>query len=82
MRCSVWRAVGNAAVLPTFMEPYEADDDSIVTRTGKDADAALKFLVEQNMVLVDGDDLDSPAVCRHVRCLVGRGVSSLGYQFV
>ena len=50
-----FRAVGKAAVLPMFMEPYEADDDSIVTRTSEDADTALTFLVEQNMVLVDGD---------------------------
>jgi hypothetical protein len=50
-----FRAVEKAAVLPTFVEPYEAEDGSIVTRTSEDADTGLKFLVEQNMVLVDGD---------------------------
>jgi hypothetical protein len=50
-----FRAVDKAAVLPTFVEPYEAEDGSLVTRTSEDADAALSFLVEQSMVVVDGD---------------------------
>ena len=50
-----FRAVDKAAVLPTFVEPHEAEDGSLVTRTSEDADAALSFLVEQSMVVVDGD---------------------------
>jgi hypothetical protein len=50
-----FRAVDRAAVLPTFMEPYGAGDGSLITRTSEDADAALSFLVEQSMVVVDSD---------------------------
>jgi hypothetical protein len=42
-------------VLPTFVEPYEAEDGSLITRTIEDASAALSFPVEQSMVVVDGD---------------------------
>jgi hypothetical protein len=50
-----FRAVDKTLVLPTFVESYEAEDGSLVTRTSEDAEAALSFLVEQSMVVVDGD---------------------------
>ena len=50
-----FRAVDKGAVLPMFAEPYEAENGSLITRTSEDADAALSFLVEQSMVVVDSD---------------------------
>ena len=47
------RAVDNkAAVSPTFMEPYEAEEPH---RPAKMPDVALSFLVGRSMVVVDGD---------------------------
>jgi hypothetical protein len=48
-------ATEKAVVLPAFLAPWEEDDGTSVNWTLEDADAALRFLVEENMVVMDGD---------------------------
>ena len=50
-----FQAVNKDAVFLVFVEPYETHDGSIITRTNEDAEAALSFLVEEAMVVLDGD---------------------------
>jgi hypothetical protein len=51
-----FRPVRKDEVFPEFMEPLEDDEKGTTTTwTLADAETALTFLVEQNMVVVDGD---------------------------
>jgi hypothetical protein len=38
-----------------FLEPFEEQDETLVSRTPEQAEAALAFLVEQNMVVVEDE---------------------------
>jgi hypothetical protein len=44
-------------VFSAFVEPFEDEDGNLLTQSTEDAEAALDFLVEQNMVVVDGDTI-------------------------
>jgi hypothetical protein len=50
-----FHAAEKAVVLPAFLAPSEEDDGTPVNWTSEDADAALRFLVEENMVVMDGN---------------------------
>jgi hypothetical protein len=50
-----FHATKKEAVLPAFLAPSEEDDGTPVIWTHEDADAALRFLVEENMVVMDGN---------------------------
>jgi len=48
-------AVNKAEIFSTYLEPLEGEDESLGDLTPEGADAALRFLVDQNMVVVEGD---------------------------
>jgi hypothetical protein len=50
-----FHAAEKEAVLPAFLAPSEEDDRTPVNWTPEDADAALRFLIEENMVVMDGN---------------------------
>jgi hypothetical protein len=50
-----FRVVGKDEVFQTFLEPYENEYGIQIVRTLEQADDALRFLVEQETVTVDGE---------------------------
>jgi hypothetical protein len=44
-------------VFSIFVEPFEDEDGPLLMQSTEEAEAALDFLVEQNMVVVDGDTI-------------------------
>ena len=57
-----FRAVPKDKLFAEFMEPLEEEDGSPVAFTLDEATAALAFLMEQGMVVVDGDQVLIPPV--------------------
>lgn len=50
-------SVSKAAVFSEFVEPFENEDGTESVLTDADAEAALAFLIEQEMVRVEGDSI-------------------------
>jgi hypothetical protein len=57
-----FHTASRAKLFQTFMAPVETKDGSRITRTLDEAETALHYLVEKEMVVVDGD-----AVSTHPR---------------
>ncbi len=55
-----FNAISKDALFADFMEPLEEEDGSPLAFTLDQAAAALAFLVEQDMVVVDGDQVLIP----------------------
>ena len=53
-----FQTISKAALFAAFMEPLEDEfGETEVSKTIEDAEAALRFLIEQEMLVVDGDDV-------------------------
>jgi hypothetical protein len=50
-----FHAVNKDVAFQVFVQPCDAEDGSFLTRTSENAEAALGFLLEQQMVVVNGD---------------------------
>jgi hypothetical protein len=50
-----FHTVNKVGIFTAFLQPFEEEDGTSVTRTPAQAEAALAFLVEQNMVVVEDE---------------------------
>jgi hypothetical protein len=50
-----FRPVAKDPLFATFMQPYEKDDGTRIIRTPEQAEAALRYLVKRELIVVDGD---------------------------
>ncbi len=55
MRAVAFRTADKSEIFTEFLEPFEKEEGTSVTRTPEQAEAALAFLVEQDMVVVEDE---------------------------
>jgi hypothetical protein len=58
---ALFQTVRKDELISSFTSPLEGDDGSPIVSTREQAEAALAFLEEQDMVVIDGDQVSIPS---------------------